>query len=69
MRTLMRAIVEGCLGLGIVVVAVLLHLALRGALRRQDRLLALAAPAENNFVSGRSEKLRRPFFLPHSDES
>lgn len=43
MRALMRAVVEGCLGLGVVGVAVLLHFALRGALRHQDRLHALPA--------------------------
>jgi hypothetical protein len=68
MRVLIRAVVEGFLGLGIVAVALLLHLARRIVSRRQDRLHSSSAPMHNNSAFGRNEKLRRPFFLSRSDE-
>jgi hypothetical protein len=67
MRVLVRVLVEGCLGLTVVAVATLLHLALRGALRRKNRKHGLADLPENG-VFRRKEPLRRPFFLSRADE-
>jgi hypothetical protein len=67
MRVLVRVLVEGCLGLTVVAGVALLHLALRGALRRKSRKHGLADLPENG-AFGRKEPLRRPFFLSRADE-
>jgi hypothetical protein len=58
-------VIEGCVGLGVVFVAILLYAALRGALRHQNRALSVG-PDDHPF--SRKENLKRPFFLSRSGD-
>jgi hypothetical protein len=59
MRSIVRAVVEGCLGAAVVAVAALLHIAVRSALRQQ------AEKGSDGFGKGNS---KRPVFLSRADE-
>ncbi|MBX6361477.1 MAG: hypothetical protein IRZ03_15525 [Acidobacterium ailaaui] len=60
MRSVVRAVVEGCLGAAVVAVAALLHIAVRSALRQQTEKSA------GGFGGG--EHSKRPVFLSRADE-
>ncbi|HEX3436343.1 MAG TPA: hypothetical protein VHT24_06205 [Pseudacidobacterium sp.] len=68
MRALIRAVLEGFLGVATVAVVAVLHIALRSALQYHNRKRPSMEPPEDGSIFSKSEQLRRPVFLSRADE-